>query len=198
LDMGDNVGGGSAADGTFLAEQIHNRRLADAFVCLFDPESVQQAESAGVGETVTLRVGGKSDDLHGPPIEATFSVVSLHDGKFQESEVRHGGFTSFDQGRTAVVRSENGLTVMLTSRRMVPFSLQQLISCGVDPASFHLLVAKGVNAPVAAYAPVCRHLIRVNTPGSTSADMAQFTFHNRRRPMFPFELETNWQPEHQA
>ena len=70
---------------------------------------------------------------------------------------------------------------------MPPFSLQQLINCGIEPHRFHVLVAKGVNAPVAAYEAVCTHLIRVNTPGCTSADMTTFKFKHRRRPMFPFE-----------
>ena len=61
-------------------------------------------------------------------------VVGLYDGKFFEPEPRHGGFTHCDQGRTAVVRNDHGLTVMLSSRRMPPFSLQQLISCDLEPA----------------------------------------------------------------
>jgi hypothetical protein len=27
----------------------------------------------------------------------------------------------------------------------------------------HVLVAKGVNSPLAAYGPICRHFVRVNT-----------------------------------
>jgi microcystin degradation protein MlrC len=67
--------------------------------------------------------------------------------------------------------------------------LNQLTSCGIDPQSFQILVAKGVHAPVAAYAPVCKQLIRVNTPGVTCADMRQLTYTHRRRPLFPFESE---------
>ena len=44
---------------------------------------------------------------------------------------------------------------MLTSRRMVPFSLHQLTYLGLDPTLFRFLIAKGVNAPLAAYAPIC-------------------------------------------
>jgi microcystin degradation protein MlrC len=40
LDMGDNVGGGSAADGTTLAAALLARRLGPSFVCLYDPEAV--------------------------------------------------------------------------------------------------------------------------------------------------------------
>ena len=190
LDMGDNVGGGSPADGTELAHALAKTpQLAPAFVSLADPESVQKATAAGVGATVHLRIGGKTDNLHGKPFEADVVVKGLYDGKFQETEPRHGGFLHFDQGPTAVVATPTGLTIMLTTRRMVPFSIKQLTSCGLDPATFRILVAKGVHAPVAAYAPVSKHLIRVDTPGCTSADLSRLRYNHRRRPMFPFECE---------
>ncbi len=187
LDMGDNVGGGAPGDGTTLAHALHQRRLRDSFICLYDPQAVSQAAQAGVGASVTLRVGGKSDDLHGEPWEATFTVVGLYEGRFRETQARHGGWTEFDMGATAVVRTEQGQTVMLTSQRVAPFSLEQLRSCGLDPGAFRVLVAKGVNAPIAAYREVCDHFLRVNTPGVTTADMTQLPFRHRRRPMFPFE-----------
>jgi microcystin degradation protein MlrC len=187
LDMGDNVGGGSAADGTALAHAIHTRGIANAVVCLYDAQAVQAAEQAGIGASMELSVGGKTDTRHGTPLTARFRVVSLHDGRFHESRPRHGGITQFDQGRTAIVQTERGLTVMLTSRRMVPFSLEQLTSCGLVPERFHLLVAKGVHAPVAAYQELCRHIVQVNTPGSTCADLTQLTYERRRRPLFPLD-----------
>lgn len=136
-----------------------------------------------------LTMGGKTDELHGAPLVEQVEVVGLFDGKFVETEPRHGGFTQCDQGPTAVVRDDRGLTVMLSSQRMPPFSIKQLTTFDVDPAAFQVLVAKGVNAPVAAYAPVCKQLIRVNTPGCTTADMTTLPFERRRRPLFPFERE---------
>lgn len=183
LDMGDNIGGGSPGDGTYLASALLAKGV-NAFVCLNDPEAVRQVEA--VGSPLRLRMGGKADTLHGAPLECDVTPVSLHDGAFYETEARHGGDTSFDMGRTALVKAAS-LTVMLTSKRIAPFSLQQLLACGVDPKSFDAIVAKGVHAPVAAYAPVCPTLLRVNTPGVTSADLNHFMFRNRRRPLFPFE-----------
>lgn len=194
LDMGDNVGGGSPGDGTFLAHELHRRKLGPSFVCLADEPAVWAALAVGVGGSVRMRVGGKTDTLHGEPLEAEFTVRGLFDGQFRESQPRHGGITKFDQGPTAIVETDSGLTVMLTTKRMVPFSLNQLTSCGLDPTRFRVLVAKGVHAPVAAYAPVCKHLIRVDTPGVTSADLRRLTYQNRRRPMFPFEPNVEWKP----
>ena len=194
LDMGDNVGGGSPADGTHLLHALHRHGLTNSFVCLYDPSGVEQAAQLKSGETIELSVGGHTDKQHGEPFTSEFTVLGMYDGKFTEPEPRHGGNTDCDQGLTTVLRSTDGLTIMLTSRRMPPFSLRQLTSCEIDPSQFHILVAKGVNAPVAAYREVCDTLIRVNTPGSTTADMLLLDYQHRRQPMFPFEQETDWQP----
>ena len=187
LDMGDNVGGGSPADGTHLAAAIHAKKLGPAFVALCDPQAQRQARAAGVGATLTLSMGAKTDRLHGEPIETQVTVARLHDGTFHEPRARHGGKTHYDMGPTAVVETAHGLTVQLTTQRIAPFSLEQLECCGLDPAAFKLLVAKGVQAPVAAYAEVCKTIIRVNTPGCTSADLQSVDYRYRRRPLFPFE-----------
>jgi microcystin degradation protein MlrC len=185
--MGDNVGGGSAADSTLIAHEIHRRGDTTGFVCLFDEEAQQAARTAGPGTRLTLAMGGKTDDRHGAPLEAEVTVESLHDGSFEESEIRHGGYTHFEMGPTTVVTTDSGLTISLTSQRIVPVSLGVVTSIGLDPADFQILVAKGVHAPVAAYEPVCTEMIRVNTSGATAADMRTFEYRYRRRPMFPFE-----------
>ncbi|WP_425613815.1 M81 family metallopeptidase [Anatilimnocola sp. NA78] len=194
LDMGDNVGGGSPADGTLLAQAIHERGLADSFVCLYDPAAVEQCTTAGIGAKLSISMGGKTDSLHGSPLVAEVEVLGLYDGKFEETQARHGGFTKMDQGATAVVRTARGLTIMLTARRVPPFSLKQITTFGIEPAKFKLLVAKGVNAPLAAYREVCKSFVKVNTPGCTSADLESFAYQHRRRPLYPLERDFEWSP----
>lgn len=190
LDMGDNVGGGSAADGTILAEALNDRRLGPSFVCLYDPQSVERCKKAGGGQTIDLELGGKTDQQHGKPWFCNATVESIHDGRFTEDRPRHGGITQFDQGASVVLRICGApITVLVTSRRMVPFSLNQLVSCGLDPHAFRVLVAKGVHAPLAAYREVCDAFLRVNTPGSTCADLFELEYKERRKPLFPFEKE---------
>ncbi|MEE2802996.1 MAG: M81 family metallopeptidase [Pseudomonadota bacterium] len=192
LDMGDNVGGGSPADATTLAHALVRRGVSGSFVCLFDPEAVAVARRAGTGSTVTLSMGGKTDRLHGKPLEAKARIRGFYDGRFTEDQARHGGITQFDQGDTAIVTVGGHLTVMLTSRRAVPWSLGQFACCDLDPRDFHVLVAKGVNSPLAAYSAVCSRFIRVNTPGVTASDLSGFDYRYRRRPMFPFEVAAQW------
>lgn len=193
LDMGDNVGGGSPADGTWIAHELIRTGIGPAFVCIDDASAVRAAESIGVGASGRLTIGARSGALNGAPLECDFTVQRIVDGHFSESEVRHGGITEYDQGRTAILTTGR-LTVMVTSRRTPPFSLCQITAFGLDPQKFQILVAKGVNAPLAAYQTVCPSLLRINTPGVTVADMKQLSYQHRRKPMFPFEEATTWSP----
>lgn len=187
LDMGDNVGGGGPADGTLLLHALESANYQKSLVCLSDPQAVQQSVCAGIGAKIILSMGGKTDELHGQPFVKDVTVVSLHDGRFTERNVRHGGRTGYDMGPTAVVSTDLGTTVILTTNRVPPFSLGQITSCGIDPAEYQFIVAKGVNAPIAAYRDVGRRFIRVDTPGVTSANMLRLEFSHRRKPLFPFE-----------
>jgi len=193
LDMGDNVGGGSPGDGTVLASALLEHRFR-AFVCLYDPAAVMECSRYQPGEALELSVGGKSDRQYGEPIQGRFQLRGLFDGRFQEDQPRHGGIRQYDQGKTAIVEHPSGLTVMLTSRRVPPFSLRQLTAFGIDPREFHAIVAKGVNAPLAAYRSVCRNYLRVDTPGVTTANLSRLPFQRRRRPLFPWEDVSHTDP----
>ena len=48
--------------------------------------------------TGTFRIGGKTDRLHGPPLECEATVAGLYDGQFEEPQPRHGGFTQDRSG----------------------------------------------------------------------------------------------------
>jgi microcystin degradation protein MlrC len=86
-----------------------------------------------------------------------------------------------------VLQGDTGLTVVATTLRVAPLSLQQILSQNLQPADFAAIILKGVHAPVAAYEPVCSRLIRINTTGVTTADLSKLTFQNRRKPLYPWE-----------
>ncbi len=195
MDVGDNVGGGSAADSTILLAEAYRQKARNMLIILYDPGAVRSCVAAGVGGEVSMKVGGKTDKLHGEPVPIRGCVVTLTDGKFIEEQVRHGGARFNDQGLTAVVETPEEHTIILTSLRMAPMSLEQVYSAGVKPERKQIIVAKGVVAPRAAYEPIASEIILVNTPGSTSADLSTFTYKHRRKPLFPFEKEATYAPK---
>ena len=167
FEVGDNIGGGSAGDATILLEELLAQKVDGWVVALYDPEAVQRCVEADVGGTVDLSVGGKTDDQHGPTLAVSGTIQNLHDGKYEETERRHGGARYIDQGQTAVVAVGKGLLI-LNSQRTTPFSIHQLTSVGIVPEEQKILVAKGTVAPRAAYEPVCPRIIEVDTDGATA------------------------------
>src|SRR5258708_6821068 len=68
VDTGDNVGGGSAGDSTFILAELLRQGATDSVVCLYAPNEVRECVRAGIGGEVALLVGGKVDLAHGTPI----------------------------------------------------------------------------------------------------------------------------------
>jgi microcystin degradation protein MlrC len=184
LDMGDNVGGGAPGYSTHLLEFFEEQFDEKVFICVYDPEAVVASARYTIGESFHLEFGERRK-----PFRTQVVLQQLNNGIFTEDTPKHGGFINYDMGPTSVVTTQRGNTVMLTSKRTPPYSLRQLTAFGLEPDSFDYIVAKGVNAPIAAYRSVCPSIVQVDTPGVTQADMTLFSYNNRRRPLFPFESE---------
>ena len=187
MDVGDNIGGGSPGDSTILLAAAQRLGVRGYLQSLYDPEAVAACVVAGVGETVTLGVGGKTDDRHGEPVTVTGRVRVLADGRFEDPRPTHGGFRFYDAGATAVLETSDDHTLVLTSQRLGNTSIEQMYSLGIRPEGKQVVVAKGVHSPRPAYAPIAAEIVMVNTPGVTSSDLSRFEYRRRRRPLYPFE-----------
>lgn len=186
VEMGDNIGGGSPGDSTIVLAELIRQEASGFVVVLCDPECVQSCIKSGVGNEVSLMVGGKTDNLHGEPVTIQGKVRLIQDGHFIETEPRHGGQKYHNQGLTAVVAMRDSL-VVLTSKRQTPFSLQQLLSLGINPKGMRMIVVKAAIAYRAAYEPIAGKIIEVDTPGLTAVNPLHFKYENVRRPLFPLD-----------
>lgn len=187
LDMGDNIGGGSPGDSAYLLDAIERDGNYRSFHCIFDPAAVAVAAGYHLQDTFELSFGNTDAIKGGPTFKNKVTLLLKSHGKFTEKKPRHGGQVNYDMGEIVIVKTEAGNTVLLNSLRVPPFSLSQITTFGIRPEDYDLIVAKGVNAPIAAYGVVCPSIIQVNTPGVTQADMTSFHFKKRRKPLFPFE-----------
>jgi microcystin degradation protein MlrC len=192
MDVGDNVGGGSPGDSTILLEEIYKQEVSNALVILYDPEAVKACIERGVRQKIELEVGGKTDGKHGRPVRIRGRVRCLSDGLYTETQVRHGGWTHNDQGITAVVETQEQHTIVLTSRRMAPMSLEQILTLGIHPERKRILIVKGAVAPRAAYEPVAGEIVVTDTPGVTSNNPRNFDYRHRRKPLYPLEPDAEY------
>ncbi|MFO0967766.1 MAG: M81 family metallopeptidase [Gemmataceae bacterium] len=185
VDTGDNVGGGSAADGTVILEELLAQGATDSVVCLYAPEEVQTCQVVGVGQMVDLTLGGKVDRLHGAPVTVTGKVRLLHDGDYMEPLPRHGGKRFHAMGLTAVVEVHERNFLVLTTQRHPPFSLRQVTCLGLEPRDMRILVVKAAIAYRAAYLPIAGTIIEVDTPGITAVNPHRLEYRKVRRPLYP-------------
>ncbi len=194
LDMGDNIGGGSYGDQTALARAIAEAGDGPFFVNLADAAAYAAAAAAGVGASVDLRVGGRHEpERCGQPMRIRGRVETLSDGQWVDDKPRHGGRVNYDVGLMAVVRLDDGSAVQISEHAIFPVSPGQMTHVGLDPKSFRVLVLKGVHAPVGGFADVVDRFVRVDSPGPTSASVGDRIYRHRRRPMFPFEKDADWE-----
>lgn len=178
-DVADNVGGGSPGDGTALLAELLGQKARGAVVIIADPAAVAAARRAGSGNEVELEVGGTADALHGAPVRIAGEICALSDGNYRTEGSWMTG-QSFSMGPTAAIETDEGIIVVITSRAVPPFHIEQLTSLGIDPRRASIIVAKGAIAWRAAYEPIMASAIEVDTPGCTPVDPA--TLHRKTKP----------------
>src|SRR5690606_32889943 len=117
LDMGDNVGGGGPANNCCLLEALEADKQYRYFVCIYDPQAVNEASAQKTGDTFVLSITGTGKEGL-KTIRMNLTLLRVTDGNFRESNPRHGGQVNFRMGKTAVLQTVEGSIIMLTSLRV--------------------------------------------------------------------------------
>jgi microcystin degradation protein MlrC len=187
-DQADNPGGGAPCDGTFILKTMLEMGVKDALLAVIrDPEAVTNAIKAGVGNTVTTIVGGKTDKLHGEPIQITGQVKIISNGRFIGKGPMARGLET-NLGRTVVIDC-NGIEIILTERRYAPIDLNLYYSLGINPTEKKIIVVKSAVHFRAAHEPIAKKIIEVDVPGIHGTRFAAFNYKKVRRPIFPLDVE---------
>ena len=185
-DGSDNPGGGAPCDGTIALRAMIDAGFQGGVVgVLFDPETVEQAHRAGVGATVSVRLGGKTDDRHGAPIEMDAYVRALCDGRYvYRGPMMQGIEDSLGATSTLLV---GGVEVVVSSQRRQCLDAEMLRVAGIDPTSRRLLVVKSAVHFRADLGPMASRIFDADTPGVHRPDFAAFDYRNLRRPIYPLD-----------
>ncbi|MFO7945622.1 MAG: M81 family metallopeptidase [Armatimonadota bacterium] len=185
-DGSDNPGGGAPCDGTVMLQEMVEANVPGSTVAIIaDPEAVAGAVEAGVGNEVTLQVGGKTDDRHGATLTLTGYVRLISDGRFENKGPMYTGVKA-DMGRT-VVFVVGEVEVVLTEYRIQPYDCQALRSVGIEPRDRLLIGLKSAVHFRADYGPIATAIFDLDTPGVHNPDVTKLPFERLRRPMWPLD-----------
>ncbi len=192
-DGSDNPGGGAPCDGTVALAALIEAGLSGAVVgVLYDPETASQAHAAGVGSTIRVRLGGKTDDRHGAPVEADAEVRHLCDGRFTyRGPMMQGVEDCLGPTATLVI---GGVDVVVSSVRRQCLDAEMLRVAGIDPTSRRLIVVKSAVHFRADFGPMAAAIFDGDTPGVHRPDFSGFDYRKLRHPIYPLDPDTTWQP----
>lgn len=174
-DMSDNAGGGAPGDSTFVLRALLERGVPNAGLApIWDPVAVQVAQSAGVGATLTLRLGGKMGPASGNPLDLTVQVKGLVRDLVQHWP-QGDGYVEVHCDDSALLHCE-GIDIAVISVRHQAFGTELFTAFGVDPTRYRLIVVKSINHFNAAYAPIASEVVYTSPPGALTFDPREVSY----------------------
>jgi microcystin degradation protein MlrC len=192
-DGSDNPGGGGPCDGTVILRHFIEEKVEGAVVVvLADPAAVSLAMEAGVGSTITLDLGGKTDDRHGKPIHATAYVRLLSDGSFVQTGPMGTGVRA-EMGKAAVLVIE-GVEVIVTEQRIQPYDAALLRSVGIEPTERRIIALKSAVHFRSTFQEIADRIFDMDTPGVHRPDFANYTYRRLRSPIYPLSVSASLAP----
>ena len=155
-DYSDNPGSGAYGDATGLLKAVLDANLQNVgFHAIRDPQAVLVAQAAGVGNSVTLELGGKVDPtMGGGPLTLTAHVVAITDGSFIAYGPMAGGARR-NYGLSALLRV-GGVEIIVITHNGQATDLAQFTSLGVDPTRKSTIVVKSMQHFRAAFEPIAQ------------------------------------------
>jgi microcystin degradation protein MlrC len=181
----DNAGGGAPSDNTTIIRELIARGATNAAVGpIWDPIAVRLCFDAGLGARFPLRFGGKTGPQSGVPIDATVEVIALARDAWQSF-----GPTKVPLGDCAAIRVD-GIEIVLITKRTQALGLELFSNLGIDPLAKSILVVKSTNHFMAAFGPIAKRVLYVDSDAPLSRDYRKIPYTKVDRPIWPLDAET--------
>jgi microcystin degradation protein MlrC len=186
-ESSDSTGSGSPGDSTGLLKALLAARLGEsAAIFLVDPEAVARAIRAGVGNSLSMRIGGKFDRRHSHPVQVTGRVRLISDGRWTPRARGYNTGIETSMGRAAVLEV-GAIRILLAERSTMTVDPELYRSHGVEPLDMKIVAVKSPNGFRAAYAPIAQKIFLVDTPGVSTANLRKLPYTRVSRPIYPLD-----------
>ncbi|MBT5265835.1 MAG: M81 family metallopeptidase [Rhodospirillaceae bacterium] len=190
LDHADNVGSGGTMDVMTVIAEVLRQDLEDvAVAAVYDPAAVQTMQKAGIGASVTLKLGGKTDmpsiDRAGEPLEVTGKVKMLSDGEWIVRGPMYTG-VRVKMGHSAVLDTGK-VEIVITSIHHEPWDVGVFTSLGIQPEYKKYLLLKSRIHYRAGFGDLGKATVTCDGHGVTTSDNSILDFEKVRRPIYPLD-----------
>ena len=190
LDHYDNTASGGTMDTTEVLAEILRQGLEDVAVFgIFDPQVVDELEAAGVGNEVSVSLGGKLPmpalEIQSKPLKLTGTVKLLSEGRFPATVAMSRGLT-MDMGKTAVL-SVGSVDIVVISRHIEPFDPGCFRALGIEPTARRFLMLKSRIHYRVGFMGLVKQVVECAGVGVCTSDYSALSFERVRRPIFPLD-----------
>lgn len=191
-EFSDNVGAGCPGDGTHLLRALLERDVPRSiFEYIYDPEVAQQAHVAGVGATISIRLGGKTDPIAGDPIVLDqVQVLSTPQAESHPyTSPMHLGLDC-PLGKTARLRHGNVEFIVVSLRKQTKDD-GAITMTGADIRDYQLVCLKSANHFRSFFASRADAIVTADPPG-LRADPRSYPYTRVSRPIYPLDPDTKF------
>ena len=190
LDHADNCMSGATQDSMHVLGAALRMGLAGIAVGpVRDPQAVARMMEAGIGNRVTLPVGGKADmpaiGRKGEPMELTGVVRNITDGEYTVTGPQFTGTRCY-MGRSAVLDTGKA-KIVVTERNQEPWDRGVFESVGIRPEKERYLLLKSRMYFRPVFLPIAKGSVLCDGVGVASSDWKQFAYRKVRRPIYPLD-----------
>jgi microcystin degradation protein MlrC len=179
-DRADNPGSGAPGDSTFLLAALVGRRIGPAlFGVMWDPLAFRIAAEAGEGARLRMRLGGKSGEVSGAPVDLDVTVK-----KIARAVRQPFGPVMSPLGDMALLSSEH-VDVAICTQRTQTFHADAFRAVGADPARYRVVVVKSAQHFYNGFVGLAQEIVYVASPGAADPDVTRLPYTKRTTPFWP-------------
>jgi microcystin degradation protein MlrC len=189
-DAADAPSSGASGDSNaILAALLEAGYPGRVIMPIVDAPAASKAHEAGVGQTITVTLGGSIDPARFPPVEIDVVAERLGNGEYLHEVSRMPAHA----GPTAVLRHGN-IRIVVVSRAVFMMDRAIYLEHGIDPQDADIIVVKSPGAAMRYFTFAARNYV-LDIPGSTSANLKTLGHRVCPRPMFPLDENVVFAPK---
>ena len=193
-ESADNPGGGTAGDGTDLLREMLRVNVPSAFGFIYDPEVAELAKKAGVGNKISCLLGGKTDKLHGEPIQLTDAYVRcVSDGRSIRKNPM--GLGRRDCLGTTVCLEVGNVQIVVGSLRTQTFDEGPFTTVGVEWEYADIVALKSAQHFKGWWASQVETIIPCESHGVMTANISLLDFKRADTSYYPLG-DPIWEEDH--
>ena len=189
-DAADATSSGASGDSNaLLAALVKHNYTGKVLLPIVDAPAVQKAFKAGVGNTITLDIGGTLDPRF-TPVQLECTVDMLSQGQY----ISESWGNRTNAGPTAVLKSDN-YTIVATTRSVSLFDRSLFLGHGQNPKHYDLIIVKSPHCQPHFFDTWSEQNFNTDAPGSTSANLKTLGHSICQRPMYPLDENVIFDPK---